>query len=498
MRHDEVEPYALKFSRCSVTVKSDPQNLSHFHSTLRIINFSRDAGRRDTLSDMSEHTLPSAADAPATTRGSRPTVVKKRTVFAWSLWDWGSASFNAVVTTFVFTVYLTSGSFGEEADVSVKLGTTLAIAGVTIALLAPVLGRLTDVNGRRKQWMAINTAVVVACTALLVLVAPEEQYLILGLVLLAVGNVAFEFASVSYNSMLTQLATPATMGRVSGFGWGMGYLGGIVLLTILLVGFIFPDPGWFGVTSEGAWNIRLAMVLSAVWFAVFALPVFFAIPEVPADEASPVRGLFSGYRELFRSLRGLWHESKQTLFFLLASAVFRDGLAGVFTFAGVIAARSFGFDATTVIIFAIAANIISGIATILGGMFEDRFSAKGVMTASLVAMVTGLVLVFVLAPLGPWVFWTFGLMSAVFVGPVQSASRSYLAKLIPPGREGEIFGLYATTGRAVSFLAPAAFTAAVALGGTSLFGILGIALVLLIGMILLLMVRESPTTSVTK
>lgn len=433
----------------------------------------------------------SAGSTPPST--TRPLPSNKGKVFAWSLWDWGSAAFQAVVTTFVFTVYLTSGPFGEEAEVSVKLGTTLAIAGVLIAVLAPVLGRLTDANGRRKQWLGINTAVVVSVTALLVLVAPDPGYLMLGLVLLAIGNVAFEFAGVSYNSMLTQLATPQNMGRVSGFGWGMGYLGGIVLLSIVLVGFIFPDTGWFGATSEGGWNIRLSMVLCAAWFGVFALPVFFAVPEIPADKNSPVRGVFSGYRELFRSLVRLWRESQQTLRFLLASAIFRDGLAGVFTFAGIIAARSFGFEATTVIIFAIAANVVSGAATMLGGYFEDRFTAKAVMAASLAAMVTGLVLVFVLAPLGPWVFWTFGLASSVFVGPVQSASRSYLARLTPPGREGEMFGLYATTGRAVSFLAPAAFTAAVALGGTPLFGILGIALVLLVGLLLLLLVRADST-----
>jgi len=432
-----------------------------------------------------------SANSTPGTQSVRGTAAGTGRVLAWSLWDWGSASFQAVVTTFVFTVYLTSDAFGGEAAVSVKLGTALSIAGVAIAVLAPVLGRLTDAGGRRKQWLGINTAITIACTALLVLVAPEERYLILGLVLLAVGNVAFEFASVSYNAMLTQLATPRTMGRISGFGWGMGYLGGIVLLGLVLVGFILPDTGWFGVSAEGGWNVRIAMVLCALWFAVFAIPVFFAVPEIPADDASPVTGIFSGYRELFRSIAGLWRESKQTLFFLIASAVFRDGLAGVFTFAGVIAARSFGFDQTTVILFAIAANVISGIATILGGLLEDRFTAKGVMVASLTCMVVGLLLVYALAPLGPWVFWVFGLLSSIFVGPVQSASRSHLARLIPAGREGEIFGLYATTGRAVSFLAPLAFTTAVAIGGSSISGIIGIALVLLVGLLLLLPVRES-------
>ncbi|MGK0715236.1 MFS transporter [Leucobacter sp. W1153] len=439
---------------------------------------------------------------PANAAGSTPGIVtvKKRTVFAWSLWDWGSASFNAVVTTFVFAVYLTSSSFGPEEVTSARLGTALLIAGIVVAILAPVIGRLTDAAGRRKTWLGINTAVVVAATALLVLVAPAEQYLLLGLVLLAIGNVAFEFASVSYNSMLRQISTNANVGKVSGFGWGMGYLGGIVLLAIILVGFIFPDVGWFGVTSEDGWNVRVAMIIAAAWFALFAIPVFFAVPEIPTlpESERQKATIFSAYRDLFRSIAGLWKNARQTLYFLIASAVFRDGLAGVFTFGGVIAALSFGFDSSTVIIFAIAANVVAGLATILMGLLEDRVGAKNVMVTSIILMVVCALLVFLLNPLGTWVFWAFGLALCIFVGPVQSASRSYLAKLIPPGREGEIFGLYATTGRAVSFLAPAAFTASVALGGAAIFGIVGIAMVLLLGLLLLLPVTAHRSAAATE
>lgn len=442
---------------------------------------------------MTHEAHPTEAAAAAAGSTSPEPATKKRTIVAWSLWDWGSASFNAVVTTFVFTVYLTSSSFGPEEVTSARLGTALLVAGIIVAVLAPVIGRITDAAGRRKTWLGINTAVVVISTALLVFVAPGEQYLLLGLVLLAIGNVAFEFASVSYNAMLSQISTNSNVGKISGFGWGMGYLGGIVLLALILVGFIFPDVGWFGVTSENGWNVRLAMVLAAGWFAVFALPVFFAVPEIAptASPGQPRRSIVSAYGQLFRSIAELWRNARHTLFFLIASAVFRDGLAGVFTFGGVIAALSFGFDSSTVIIFAIAANVVAGGATILVGLFEDRIGAKPVMLTSIVLMVVCALLVFLLNPLGGWVFWVFGLMLCVFVGPVQSASRSYLSKLIPPGREGEIFGLYATTGRAVSFLAPAAFTLSVAVGGATIFGILGIAVVLLVGLALLVPVGRA-------
>ncbi|WP_449278491.1 MFS transporter [Leucobacter sp. GX24907] len=431
------------------------------------------------------------SDSPTTLATATP--AKKRTILAWSLWDWGSAAFQAVVTTFVFSVYITSASFGPEAETSSKLGTALLIAGVIVFLFAPVIGRLTDAAGRRKTWLGINTGIVVLATALMVLVAPEQQYLVLGLVLLAIGNVAFEFASVTYNAMLSQISTNQNVGRISGIGWGMGYIGGIVLLAILLVGFIFPEQGWFGVTSEDGWNIRVAMLISAAWFGIFAVPVFFAVPEIPASAPSDSRprGIVSAYGDIFRSIADLWRNARTTLFFLIASAVFRDGLAGVFTFGGVIAALSFGFDPSTVIIFAIAANVVAGLATIAVGLLEDRIGAKPVMVWSLVLMVTCGLLLFILAPLGTWVFWAFGLVLCIFVGPVQSSSRTFLSRLIPSGREGEIFGLYAMTGRAVSFLAPAAFTLAVATGGATIYGALGLVLVLLVGLLLLLPVRVS-------
>lgn len=429
---------------------------------------------------------------PATGDATGP---KKRTIFAWSLWDWGSAAFNAVVTTFVFSVYITSASFGPDEDVlTSRLGVALFVAGVIVFLFAPIIGRLTDQAGRRRLWLIINTNVVVACTALLVFVAPAEQFFLLGLVLLAIGNVGFEFASVNYNATLKQISHSGNVGKISGFGWGMGYIGGIVLLAILLVGFIFPDVGWFGVTAEDGWNVRIAMLVSAAWFGLFAIPTYFSIDEVPAAPGARKPSIIDAYRDLFASIADLWRNARHTLHFLIASAVFRDGLAGVFTFGGVIAARSFGFDSTTVIIFAIAANVVAGAATIVLGALEDRVGAKRIMVTSLILMVVFGLLVFILAPRGTWIFWVFGLALCVFVGPVQSASRAFLARLIPPGREGEIFGLYATTGRAVSFLAPGAFAVTVAIGGSTIFGILGVVAVLLLGLLLLAFVRVPQLT----
>lgn len=327
-------------------------------------------------------------------------------VLAWGLWDWGGSAFNAVVTTFVFTVYLTTdGLFGTPSGVSAALGWSLAVAGLVVAFIAPITGRRADLGGRRRFWLGVHTAVVVLCILLMFFVRPDPAFLWLGLGLLAVGTVFFEFASVNYNAMLAQVSTRATIGRVSGFGWGMGYVGGIVLLLIVYLGFIQPEVGLFGVTGADGLDVRVSILLAGVWFAVFALPVLFAVPEMPARAGRETRtGLIASYRALFAHIAGLWRESRTTVLFLLASAVFRDGLVGIFTFGGVLAQGTFGFSAGQVILFAIAANVVAGAATIAVGALDDRIGPKAVIVSSLIGLVLCGTAVFALHDGGTTVF----------------------------------------------------------------------------------------------
>ncbi|TAM70426.1 MAG: MFS transporter [Microbacteriaceae bacterium] len=417
--------------------------------------------------------------------------IPKRLILAWGLWDWGSASFNAVATTFVFTVYLTGRAFGGDAVVSAQLGWALAIAGVAVALLAPITGQRSDRGGRRKLWLAVNTYLVVIALALMFFVEAKPSFLLFGLILIAAGTVFFEFAGVNYNAMLAQVSTPRTIGRVSGFGWGMGYVGGIVLLLIVYFGFIHPDVGLFGVTGADGLSVRVSMLVAAAWFGLFALPVFFSVPGNRATaDAAPTRvSFFRSYAILGHDITRLWRASRHTVYFLIASAIFRDGLTGVFTFGGVLAAGTFGFKPAEVIIFAIAANVVAGISTVAVGALDDRLGPKPVIVTALIGLVVCGALVFVMHAGGQVVFWAFGLALCLFVGPAQSASRSFLARLIPNGREGEVFGLYATTGKAATALAPAAFALFVTIGGAQYWGILGIVLVLAVGLGMLIPVR---------
>ncbi|QDZ15393.1 MFS transporter [Humibacter ginsenosidimutans] len=445
-----------------------------------------------------------AADAAANeTLQDAP--VPRRKVLAWALYDWAGSSFNAVATTFVFTRYLTSSTFGDTDQLSGQLGLWLGLAGVLVALTAPITGQQSDATGHRKRWLGVWTGITAVSLLAMSFVFPDPTFVVLGFVALSIGTIASELANVNYYAMLTQVSTPKNVGRISGFGWGMGYVGGIVQLLILLFAFINPElqVGPFG-------YVQLSMMVATAWYVVFSLPVFFAVGENRQPRVGGVQraGIIGAYAELGRSIARLWRRSRNTVWFLIASAVFRDGLTGIFTFGGVIASGTFGFSASLVIYFAVAANLVAGAATLISGTLDDRWGPRRLIITSLIGLLVSGIAAVALAlgffdptagaahadgtPSGlapSWIFWIFGLFLCLFVGPAQSASRSFLARIIPAGHEGEVFGLYATTGRAATFLSPLLFTAFIAIGGKQVWGIAGIMLVILVGLVLMLFVR---------
>jgi MFS transporter, UMF1 family len=425
------------------------------------------------------------------------TRIKRRMVLAWGLWDWGSSAYSAVITSFVFGPYVVRGVVGDAQpgglSANTWLGISTAAAGLLVALIAPITGQRADAGGHRKRSLAIWSALVIAVMLGMFSVRNDPGYLWIALVLLAAGAVFQEFAVVSYNAMLPQVSTPDTIGRVSGFGWAMGYFGGIFLLLICYVGFIAPDVGWFGVSAAGGLNIRAVAVFSAIWFAVFAIPVLLAVPESPPGPQRRRVSFFASYRLLLNDIKALFRRDRNAVYFLVASALYRDGLAAIFAFGAILAVSVYGMAQSTVLIFGIVANVVAALGALSMGAVEDRIGPKKVIMISLIGlMTTSIILLFAR---GTTMFWIFGLILTLWVGPAQSSSRAFMARLAPVGREGEMFGLYATTGRAASFLAPALFALFSGLFSDRI-GIVGIALVLLAGTVLLARVKSPPRQQV--
>ena len=421
---------------------------------------------------------------------SAVTTHRRRAVVAWASWDWGSSAYSTIVVSFVFAPYLANTVGGPDAALGLSgatwLGISTTVAGVLIAVLAPVTGQRADEGGRRRASLGVFTALVIVSTLGLFFVRDAPAYLWLGLVLMAAGSVFMEFAYVSYNAMLHQISTPATIGRISGFGWGSGYLGGIVVLLASYLLFISPEVGLFGVTDADGLRYRALAVVVAVWFAVFAIPVLVTVPEVLATRSTRLSYLAS-YQKLIADVRTLFRTDRHVVWFLLASAIYRDGLAAVFSFGAVLAVSVYGLSASGVVIFGVAANVVAAVGAFAGGLLEDRVGPKPIILVSLIGLVVAAVVL--LFGSGPTMFWIFGLALCLWVGPAQASSRSFLAQLARPGQEGQLFGLYATTGRAVSFLAPGLFALFSGIFASDRMGILGIAVVLLAGGACLVFVR---------
>lgn len=446
--------------------------------------------------------MTTATDKPAHVP-ARAMRTDRGTVAAWGMWDWGSAALNAVLITFIFSVYLTD-SVGQNIDGTVQFlgmsidgtpaqwyGWAMAAAGVCVAAFAPIMGQRADIRGTRKRSVAWWTMTTVILMALLVFIRNDDPvYFWIGIIVLAVASLTFEFAEVNYFAMLKQISTRDNVGKVSGFGWSMGYFGGIVLLLVCFLGFVTGEGetrGFLNIPAEGGLNIRLVALFAAIWFFLFALPVLFRVPEIsPTGEKE--RGFFASYRKLFHDVRELWREDRHAVYFLISSAVFRDGLAGVFTFGAILAVSVYGLSPADVLLFGVAANVVSALGAVLGGWLDDKVGPKPVILTSLGLMIVAAAVLFFVE--GPMMFWVFGLMLCVFVGPAQSASRTYLSRMAPEGRDGQMFGLYATTGRSVSWMTPLVFGWFVAMFGDDRAGIIGIGVVLLVGALLLIGVRK--------
>ncbi|GAA5036540.1 MFS transporter [Microbacterium fluvii] len=441
-------------------------------------------------------------------------MVPRKQVFSWALWDWATQPFNSVILTFVWvSLYLVSDSFLPDSvaaqnadgelvcsraadaateycrglsDLSEWYGWITFAAGILVLVLAPVLGQRSDARGTKKRWVVGATVALALAQFALFFVYSEPQYFWFGAIVVALGSVASEIGGVNYNAMLVQVSTPRTVGRVSGLGWGLGYIGGILALVVVVV---LTQLDWFGIDVSNGLAYRLIAVGAAVWTIVFALPFFFNVPETPGRDDRPKVGFFQSYAVLAHDIVGLFRTHRPTFWFLIASAVYRDGLAGVFAFGGVLAAVSFGFSATEVMLFGIALNIVAGISTIIAGRLDDRFGARAVIVAALSILIVSALFVFVFREEGKLIFWIGGIVLSAAVGPAQASSRSLLARVAPEGMQGEIFGLYATTGRVMSFLSPLLWSLFIGWFGATHFGILGLVIILALGLGLLLLVK---------
>lgn len=375
----------------------------------------------------------------------------RKAIVGWCLYDWANSPYVAVIVTFVIAAYFTGAVAPDAATGTADWGFMMGLSALAVAFVAPVLGAIADRGGARKKWLAFFTAIVALGSASLWWATPETSSVTLVLWSVGIATAAFELGMMFYNSMLPGLVPESRLGRISGWAWALGYAGGLVCLIGLLFLFVQAETPLFGIGKEGAAHVRVVGPVVAVWTVLFSIPIFLWTPEVRRDRLPLGDAIGAGLRQLWQTVQHA-RRYRQIGRFLIARMLYMDGINTIFVFGGIYAVGTFGMKVSEVAIFGILLNVTAGLGALGFAWMDDRMGAKPTILVGIAGIVlAGIPLLLTESTL--W-FYILGGAIGVFFGPVQAASRSLMARMAPAGMETEMFGLYAFSGRATSFIGP--------------------------------------------
>ncbi len=416
---------------------------------------------------------------------------RKLSIWAWCLYDAGNSAFSTVIVTFVFSVYFARGLIGDETQGSALWAYAMGVSGLIVALASPLVGAVTDHYGARKPGLLLFSILCIIATALLYFAAPGSSAtgvaLVLGLVILA--NTALEIALVFANAMLPHIAPSGMVGRVSGWAWGLGYIGGLACLVLVLLGLVGVSghAPLLSLPQAHSEHIRASAPLTALWFALLTVPLALWTHDTARTGLSLGQATQKGLEQLKSTLQTALHQ-KNLLLFLIASALYRDGLNTLFAVGGLYAAGTFGMDFSEIMIFAIGLNVTAGLGAALFAFADDHWGSKPTVMVSLAGLiVTGAIILFLQDKTA---FMIVALLLGIFMGPAQAAGRTLAARLSPRGTTAQTYGLYSLTGKVTAFLGPTLFGLMTSAFDSQRAGMASILLFWLAGMALMARVKE--------
>ncbi len=412
-------------------------------------------------------------------------VSDSRAIWSWALFDFANSPFTTLIVTFIYSKYFVQAIAADDLSGTVLWSRGVTVSALVVASLSPFLGALADRGGYRKRFLALATSIcIVGCLTLFWF---EPGQVLPALLCFVIANIGFEMGMVFYNAFLPDVAPADRIGRISGYGWALGYLGGLLALIVALVVLVQPETPWFGFSKEGGQNIRAAALLVAGWFAVFSLPMFLWVKEDKSRISVQGKIFKETAQQLavtFRQIR----EYRQIIRFLLARLLYNDGLVTIFQFAAIYAGVVFGFEFQELLVFGIVINVMSGLGALGLGYLDDYLGGKRTILISLVGLLSA-TLVAVVAVNRVWL-WVAGVLIGIFAGPNQSASRSLMGRFVPPDKENEFFGFFAFSGKLTAFLGPFLLGLLTQATGSMRAGISVVVVLFLLGGLMLIRVDE--------
>jgi MFS transporter, UMF1 family len=440
-------------------------------------------------------------------------------IASWVMFDWSTQPFFTLITTFVFSPYFAARLASNPVEGQALWGYATAAAGFVIAILSPVLGAVADAGGSRKPWIAVFSVLLVLASFSMWWAAPGvDGAVAIALVAFAIGTIGAEFATVFNNAMMPDLVDEERLGWLSGTGWAVGYLGGLVSLGVTL-GFLIGDPDT-GLTLLGNPPIlglapalfegdRASGPFTAIWYVIFVIPLFLFVPDVPRRMklAAAAR---AGWRDLVATLSRLRSHSNAARY-LVAHMIYTDGLVALFAFGAIYAAGTFGWSSIELGLFGILFLVTGTVGALVGGRLDDRIGPKKLIAGCLVILILAslgilsvdrghIAFVIQVPPatadgglfnsISEKAYFALGAVIGAIAGPLQSASRTLLVRVSPRERITEFFGLYALSGKVTSFLGPLAVSALTMVSGSQRIGISILLVFFIGGAIVLLGVRQ--------
>ena len=405
-------------------------------------------------------------------------------IFNFALYDFANSAFTTIIITFIFATY-----FAQQIAPSVVLGQsywgwTIGITGFLVALIGPILGSFADRKNRIVFLLRWFSLLCILFTSLLWFSKPSQSYLLYTLLIVGIANLFYELSLIFYNSLLKDISASKNLGKSSGFGFALGYIGGIVILLISIKLFIDNDNLPFGLTNEESQNIRAIALVVSIWFLVFAIPfLFFVIKESHKKITKNVSSNFTDLKKL------VWNRRFNVLGkFLIARLLYADGLNAIVVMGGIFAVGVFNLEIKELLKLSVLMNITAFMGAFIGGVANDKYGSKIVIIISLIGLIfSSTAILFMYSKLG---FFFLAAINGLFIGPVQSASRVVITSLLNKDNQGKGFGLFATSGKLTSFLGPLLVSTVTFITDSQRIGFSAAILLLLAGLIVLLNIKK--------
>ena len=402
------------------------------------------------------------------------------------MYDFANQPYTTLVITFIYSTYFAKAIAPDEIIGTALWSRAMTITALSVAFLSPLMGAIADRTGYRKLFLIFWTYVCIIGSFALYFPLPGEIYKALFWVV--ISNIGFEMGGVFCNAYLPDIAPKDKIGRVSGYGWSLGYLGGLIALGIGYVLLVSPENPIFGFSKELGENIRATNLMVALWFIVFSIPVFMGIggsAKVNKSSSGNIwRESFGEIKSTFKNIK----KYKELVKFLIARIFYNDGLVTIIAFGGIYAAGTFNFTFEDIFLFGIVLNITAGLGSFALGFLDDIIGGKKTVQVSNIGLIIACLLAVFTTKIT--VFWLSGILIGVFMGSNQAASRSLMARFIPENKENEFFGFFAFTGKATAFLGPLLLGLVTQMFNSQRHGIFVVVVLLLMGFLLMSRVNE--------